>query len=106
MPTYKLNPEALLNGTQTFEEAWNFILSHSEKYKAVLVYSSDTPERIKEFQKMDAKRAADLLEEVTAALVVRAVKEGFTRIISAGGETSGAVTKRLGFSSYLDRGKH
>ena len=28
------------------------------------------------------------------------MEAGFTRIISAGGETSGAVTKGLGFSSY------
>lgn len=100
MPTYKLNPEAMMNGKQTLEDAWDFILSHSDDNKTVLVYSSDTPERVKEFQKMGTERVAAMLEGTTAALAARAVKAGFTRIISAGGETSGAVTKGLGFSSY------
>ena len=41
-----------------------------------------------------------MLEGAAAELAARAVKAGYTRIISAGGETSGAVTKGLGFSSY------
>ena len=36
-----------------------------------------------------------------ARLAKQAVKAGYTRIIVAGGETSGAVTKALGFDSYL-----
>ena len=35
-----------------------------------------------------------------AELASRAVQSGYTRIISAGGETSGAVTKGLKFDSY------
>ena len=34
-------------------------------------------------------------------LAQRAVKENYTQIIVAGGETSGAVTKGLGYQSYL-----
>ena len=52
-------------------------------------------------QKFGAEKVADLLEHAIAELAVRAVGAGFTRIISAGGETSGAVTKGLGFSSCL-----
>ena len=64
------------------------------------MYSSDTPEKVKEFQKLGIEKVADMLEGTTARLAVRAVEQGYTRIISAGGETSGAVTKGLGFSSY------
>lgn len=100
MPTYKLDPEAMINGKQTLEDAWEFVMKYSAPNKTVLVYSSDTPERVREFQKMGAERVASILEGTTAALAARAVKAGFTRIITAGGETSGAVTKGLGFSSY------
>ena len=100
LPTYKLNPEAMINGKQTIEDAWDFVMAHTDSEKTVLIYSSDTPERVKEYQKMGTGRVASMLEGATAQLAVRAVKAGFTRIISAGGETSGAVTKGLGFSSY------
>lgn len=99
-PCYKLDPKAMLDGGQTVEDAWAFIESHSSETTAVLIYSSDTPEKVKEFQQLGAEKVASLLEGATAMLAVRAVEAGYTRIISAGGETSGAVTKGLGFSSY------
>lgn len=99
-PCYKLDPEAMMDGRQTVDDAWNFIETHTTDTETVLVYSSDTPERVKEYQKMGIEKVASLLEGATAELAVRAVKAGFTRIISAGGETSGAVTKGLGFRSY------
>lgn len=100
-PCYKLNPESMIAGTQTADDAWTYIEENKSRGQAVLVYSSDTPERVREFQKLGAGRVAELLESAVAQIAVRAVKNGYTRIISAGGETSGAVTKALGFSSYL-----
>lgn len=97
---YKLDPGAMLEGRQTVEDAWKFIEDHSSETDAVLVYSSDTPEKVKEFQKLGTQKVADMLEGAAARLAARAVEAGYTRIISAGGETSGAVTKGLGFSSY------
>ena len=99
-PSYKLDPRALLDGRQTVEDAWRFIQDHENDSGAVLVYSSDTPEKVKEFQELGAETVASLLEGAAAQLAVRAVKAGYTRIVSAGGETSGAVTRALGFSSY------
>lgn len=100
-PSYKLDPKALLEGRQTVDDAWQFIQEHENSSDAVLVYSSDTPEKVKEFQSLGAEKVASLLEDAAARLAVKAVKAGYTRIISAGGETSGAVTRALGFSSYL-----
>ncbi len=100
-PSYKLDPRAMLEGRQTVDDAWDFVRTHSTQSDTVLVYSSDTPEKVKEFQKFGIETVAAQLEGATAQLAVRAVQAGFTRIISAGGETSGAVTKALGFSSYL-----
>ena len=100
-PSYKLDPKAMLEGTQTVEDAWNFVQAHSTEGDTALVYSSDVPERVKEYQAYGIEKVAALLEGATAQLAVRAVSAGFTRIISAGGETSGAVTKALDFSTYF-----
>lgn len=99
-PCYKLNPKSILEGHQTAETAWKFIEEHTTDTDTVLVYSSDTPEKVKEYQKMGIEKVAAALETLIAELAVYAVNAGYTRIISAGGETSGAVTKGLGFSSY------
>lgn len=99
-PCYKLNPKHILEGSQTTDDAWKFIEEHTTETETVLVYSSDTQEKVKEFQKMGIEKVAAVLETFIAVLAVRAVNAGYTRIISAGGETSGAVTKGLGFSSY------
>lgn len=99
-PCCHLNPREMLEGRQTVDDAWRFIKEHSSETAAVLVYSSDTPDKVREYQKLGAERVAAMLEGAAAELAARAVKAGYTRIISAGGETSGAVTKGLGFSSY------
>lgn len=99
-PTLKMDPVKLLDGTQSLDTIWDFVTKHTTDSETVLVYSSDTPEKVKEYQKLGREKIANLLEETTAALAARAEKAGITRIVSAGGETSGAVTKALGFSSY------
>ena len=66
----------------------------------VLVYSSDTARNVKEVQQYGQERVAEMLEQAAAKLAERAVAHGIRRVVVAGGETSGAVTKRLGFSSY------
>lgn len=99
-PCYKLNPKALMVGRQTIEHVWRFIEEYSGESDTVLIYSSDTPNRVKQSQELGKEKVAAMLEDTMAALAVRAVKSGYTRIISAGGETSGAITKGLGFSSY------
>ena len=91
----------MLSGEQTVDDAWKFIQENTTAEDTVLVYSSDTPENVRKFQALGStERVAETLEGATAELAVRAVKAGFTRIISAGGETSGAVTKGLGFDAY------
>lgn len=97
IPMKKMDPLKLLDGTQTEEELWNFVASNDSE---VLIYSSDNPENVKEVQKAGKEEAAQILERTTANLAKRAVENGITRIIVAGGETSGAVTKALGYHSY------
>jgi len=87
----------LLSKEETVENIWNII---QEKEKSILVYSSDTPENVKRIQEQGKEDVAELLEETIAEIAALAVEAGYHRIIVAGGETSGAVTKRLGFTKY------
>jgi hypothetical protein len=48
-----------------------------------------------------AEAAAIALENTMADLAVYAARIGWKKIVVAGGETSGAVTQALGFTSFL-----
>lgn len=95
----KIQPLELLNGGQTMETLWEFVRRNPGR--DVLFYSSDTPEQVKEIQETGKEQVAELLEQTIAELAKRSVEAGYTRIIVAGGETSGAVTRALDFDSYL-----
>ena len=66
----------------------------------VLVYSSQKPEEMKKTQELGLEKVASKIETAMGSLASEAVKKGYTNIISAGGETSGAVTKALGYSAF------
>ncbi len=62
-----------------------------------LVYSSDDPEAVARAQAaMGRERSAAALDAFFGELAARAAARGFARLISAGGETSGAVVQALG----------
>lgn len=96
--SYFMDPKKLLSGEDSIENIWNIIKEN--KGESILVYSSDTPKNVKNVQGHGVERVAGKLEYVTAELAERAVNAGYHRVIVAGGETSGAITKRLGFSHY------
>ncbi len=91
---YLLNPKHLLDKSQSVEEAWSFLQTHRDK--DVLIYSAGSGGIL---ENTDAQ-AADILEKTLAELARRAVQSGCTRLIVAGGETSGAVTQALGYHSF------
>lgn len=99
-PCFKLYPEAMIKGSQKLEDVWEKAKTCMSQGQTPLVYSSDTPERVKEYQQLGKEKVAQVLEQAAAELAAWAVADGCTRIICAGGETSGAVTCRLGFESY------
>lgn len=47
---------------------------------------------------------SELLENTLASIAYDAVESGIRKIVTAGGETSGAVARKLGFNSYLIAG--
>ena len=66
---------------------------------SALVYTSETPEQVRSARRRWGE-VSGALEEGLASLAERARAEGVGKFIVAGGETSGAVTRRLGMGSY------
>ncbi len=96
--SYRINPIELLEGKETLHNIWKFISNN--KNEPVLIYSSDTAENVTKIQQIGKEKVAELLESTTAKLAKQAVENGYTRIIVAGGETSSAVAKMLGYHSF------
>lgn len=96
-PTFCIDPKELLSDEMVEDRIWSWI---QQTGTDGLVYSSASPEGLKESQKLGRERVAQALEQLFSCLAIRAVKEGCERIIVAGGETSGAVTKALGYEAF------
>ena len=97
-PSFKIDPVALWEGKVTVEEILSFIRKYPEEY--VLVYSSDAAENVRQVQKLGKEQIASLLETTMGRIANTLVQEGYQHVIVAGGETSGAVTRMLGFHSF------
>ena len=93
-----MDPIALMNGTVRLEDFLKILAEN--QHQTVLIYSSQEADNVKRVQKFGAEKIASLLEETTAQIAKKAVEMGYTRLIVAGGETSGAVTKALGFDAF------
>lgn len=87
----------VLNGTQTADTLWNEVRTYNEP---VLVYSYETPEGLQAKRNEEGRKLSALIEQTLSGLAAKAAAEGVTRIIVAGGETSGAVTKKLGYEAF------
>jgi len=88
----------LVLGLQTIETLWDFIAAHKDG--PVLVFSSDTPENIRKVQEHGSGEISKLLENMMSELASKAVESGLRKLIVAGGETSGAVTMKLGYRAF------
>lgn len=93
----RLEDSGLLEGTQTADTLWEEVCSHRAP---VLVYAYETPEGLQRKRNEAGRRLSALIERTLAGLAVRAVSGGVTRMIVAGGETSGAVTRALGYRAF------
>lgn len=95
----KIDPKALLEDAGEVERIWGEI--EKEGKTPVLAYSSESKENLRVVQeKLGRERVAEAVEAAMAALAQYAVDAGTRRIIVAGGETSGAVSKQLGFRRF------
>jgi uncharacterized protein YgbK (DUF1537 family) len=80
---------------KAIEILWNKIIKIDRS--DVLVYAPGSEDqKIKTGNEHDATN----IERIVAGIAQKAVLNGYRRIIVAGGETSGAVTKALGYNAY------
>jgi uncharacterized protein YgbK (DUF1537 family) len=92
-PAFELTADAAITKEVTAETILTWLQSQPG---LPLVYSSADPAVLRAAQaKYGRERAALALEGVFARLARLSVDAGFTRIITAGGETSGAVVEAL-----------
>ena len=92
-----LDPRELARDGRALDRVRDALAARDDRRAPVLVHSS--PDIVAAQRELGAERAARLLEEALADLAAFAVHElGYSHLLIAGGETSGAVTARLGIS--------
>jgi 3-dehydrotetronate 4-kinase len=95
IPSYRLEPAHLAKNMQLTDDACAWAMKQSAD-EPVLIYSSADPVAVSAAQELLGRnRAGQLVEDALAATARRLVECGFTRIVVAGGETSGAVVNGL-----------
>ena len=96
-PVYEVRAEAILNRDETPETALNWAMNAGD---LPLIYTSADPEVVAAVQERFGREiSATAVETFFAGLARLAVANGITRIITAGGETSGAVVEALDLDS-------
>ena len=94
-PALKLDPLALAAGGQPIEEVVGWALRQPDE-TPFLLYSSDDPAEVAAIQdRLGREKAGAVVEEAFAAIARRLSEAGLTRLLVAGGETSGAVVQGL-----------
>lgn len=95
-PTLALDPDAVMAGRTSAEEVADWLLAQDG---VPLAYSSADPADVRAAQKRHGTAAlAAAFDALFAETARRLVTGGITRLISAGGETSGAVVEGLGLT--------
>lgn len=94
----RLTDEGITGGTQTPDTVWAQL--QEANAEAPLVYCWDTPEALAKKRDERGKALSAQIEKTLSGAAALAVKHGFTRVIAAGGETSGAVTQALGYRAF------
>lgn len=96
VPSLQLEPERLADGTQDAAAAARW-LADQPRNRAALVYATAEPEAVRRAQAaLGTAKAGAVVEAAMAEIAAAAVASGTTRLIVAGGETSGAVVQALG----------
>ena len=100
-PAKIVYPSKLLSGAESVETLWK--MAEEDPKREVLFYSAgatDPDSRVYKNEK-EAEKASAILEKTMAEIGKKAYDAGYTRIISAGGETSSALALALGFDAFI-----
>jgi 3-dehydrotetronate 4-kinase len=96
LPSFRVDPLAIATGDLTVETVLEWL---GKQHKAMIpvIYSSDNPENVGLIQKTLGRDSAGQTVENLLAGVAKALPNlGFSRLLVAGGETSGAIVEALG----------
>lgn len=94
-PAMKIDALAVAEGSVNAHQIADWVRSQDER-TTPLVYSSADPGDVKRAQeRLGREHAGAVVEEILAATAVRLERDGFSRFLVAGGETSGAVVAGL-----------
>jgi uncharacterized protein YgbK (DUF1537 family) len=95
-PSYRLDPLVLAGEGVGAAKAW---LEGQPMDATPMIYATATPDEVRAVQeKLGRAEAGALVEAALGDLAVAAREAGRRRFVSAGGETSGAITQALGVS--------
>ncbi len=98
VPALKIDPLAIARGDVTAEGVADWV--ETSAHPTPLVYSSADPTEVAGAQqKLGREHAGALVESLLSEVALALRKEGFTRFLVAGGETSGAVVNSLGVTA-------
>ncbi|SDD17022.1 3-oxo-tetronate kinase [Ruegeria marina] len=93
-PSIEVSAQAVMNGSVTAEKLADWVLGQAG---VPLVYSSADPQAVLDAQQAFGREAsAHAIEMLFARLACILAENGVSRIVVAGGETSGAVVSGLG----------
>jgi uncharacterized protein YgbK (DUF1537 family) len=99
IPAFKVDPFEIANGTLGNQDIARWAAKQPAE-KPILVYSSADPAEVRAVQeKLGREKAGSLVEHELASVAKQLVGAGFTRLLVAGGETSGAVVNGLGVTA-------
>ena len=98
LPFYKILPETVLDSSIDRKQVVQMMKTAGNG--PVLFYCSDQPAAAAQVAACMGGDIAQKLEQVMAGLSLAAYEQGFKNFIVAGGETSGAVIKALGFNGF------
>ena len=100
-PLMRLGAEELIAGTISVKAVVDWARRHLAEGPAI-VATSASPDRVAALQAAHGvQHVSTLLEGVLAEVASQLADEGLSRLIVAGGETSGAVVDRLGIEALL-----
>jgi 3-dehydrotetronate 4-kinase len=97
-PVYRLN-----GPSQDIDATVSEVLRWVEKHRhqpSLLISSSSAPEAVKAAkEEYGALQSATMIEDLMSEIALKLVNLGVERFVIAGGETSGAIVKRLGIEA-------
>ena len=95
-PALKVDPMALVSGAQDAAKLADWALAQAND-TPFLLYSSDDPAEVAAIQdKLGREKAGETVEHAFAQTAALLAEGGVSRLLVAGGETSGAVVQGLG----------